>query len=120
MIFHFFVVGAMAGATWTLGWWGVALVAFVAGAVYSARDGRARLVALCAAESWAIIFLFDAMNGPLGKVAITVASLVKLPAIVLLVVTLVFPALLAWSAAAFASELVRLLPGKTPAASAAP
>ena len=110
----------MAAVTWTLGWWGVALVAFIAGAVYSARSGRARLVALCASESWAIIFLIDAMNGPLGKVAATVATIVKLPAFVLLIVTLVFPALLAWSSAAFASELMRLFAGKPTVASPAP
>ena len=120
MILHFLLVGAMAGATWAAGWWGVALVAFVAGAHFSARDGRARLVALCAAESWAIIFLVDAMRGPLGKVAVTIASIVKMPAVVLLIVTLVFPALLAWSAAAFASELVRFLPARRAAVRSTP
>jgi hypothetical protein len=108
MLFHLAVVIAMAGATWIVGWWGVAIVALVAGFLYRDRDGRALLVALCASESWVILFLVDAVAGPLGHVAATVASLVKLPAVVLLIVTLLFPAVLAWSAAAFASEVGRV------------
>jgi hypothetical protein len=107
MLFQLVVVIAMAGATWIVGWWGVVLVALVAGFLYRAQDGRALLVALCASESWVIFFLIDAAAGPLGRVATTVAALVKLPTVILLVTTLLFPAVLAWSAAALASEVGR-------------
>lgn len=103
MIFHLYLAIAFAIATWTVGWWGVAIVAVIAGVVYRREGGRAWRVALAAAEGWALLLLVDAIGGHFGRVATTVAGAMSLPAAALLVVTLLFPALIGWSGATVAA-----------------
>ena len=110
MIFHLVVALAMAGLTWTLGWWGVAVCAAILGWVYRAERGRAWRVAFAAAESWALLLVLDMFSGPLGTLATTLQGVMRIPAPALLLVTLLFPALLAWSAASVTSELASLAP----------
>ena len=105
MIFHVLLAIAFAGATWIIGWWGVAIVALIAGVVYRRDGGRAWRVALGAAEGWALLLLVDAIGGHFGRMATTVAGAMSLPAVVLVVVTLLFPALIGWSAATVAGML---------------
>ena len=99
----------MAGLTWIVGWWGVALGALILGLVFRDEGGRAWRVALVAAEGWALLLVIDASVGPIGRVATTLAGTMSIPAPALLLATLLFPALLAWSAAATAAELGRAL-----------
>ena len=99
MIFLLVVALAGAIATWTLGWWGVAVVAIVAGVVARARGGRPWLVALGCLLGWALLLVIDAAAGPFAVVAKTVSGAMNIPAIALLVVTLLFPALIGWSGA---------------------
>ena len=114
MRFLLIVALVVAGATWFVGWWSVVLVALVAGYVYRARDGRAWSVALGAASGWAALLLFDAFSGPLAHAATTIGGAMRIPAPALLVVTLLFPALLAWSAATVAAEFGRALTPASP------
>ncbi len=109
MIFHLVAALAMAGLTWTLGWWGVALGAAILGWVYRDEGGRAWRVALAALEGWGMLLLFDAVSGPLGRVASTLQGVMSIPSPLLLLVTLLFPALLSWSAAAGVSELATIV-----------
>ena len=99
MIFHLLVAIGVAALTWVVGWWAVAIVALVAGAMYARDGGRAWRVALGASEGWALLLLIDASGGRFGRVATLVAGSMSLPAPVLLVVTLLLPALIGWSAA---------------------
>lgn len=107
----FYVVTAvcMAVATWLLGWWGVAAMALVAGALYPAPNNRPARIALAAAEGWALLLVIDAIAGPLGRVGSVVGGAMSLPPFALLIVTLLFPALLTWSAATVAAEVARLV-----------
>jgi hypothetical protein len=115
MIFNLVLAVIMALATWICGWWGIAVVALVAGAVYRMQSGRAWRVALAASESWAALLVIDALMGPFAHVAGTLGGAMSIPAPALLIVTLLFPALLAWSAAMVAAELGHLVRGeKTP------
>lgn len=105
MIFHLLVALGVAGLTWLVGWWGVAIVALIVGFAYRSESGRPWRVALGASEGWAILLLIDTFGGRFGRVATTVAGSMSLPAAALLIVTLLFPALIGWSAATVAAAL---------------
>jgi hypothetical protein len=107
VIFHLLVAVCMAGLTWILGWWGVAVGALILGVVFRAEGGRAWRVALSATEGWAILLVIDMMCGPLAGVAKTVGGAMSIPGPALLLVTLLYPALIGWSGAALAGEVAR-------------
>jgi hypothetical protein len=99
MIFILFVAAAIAALTWLLGWWGVLVVALVIGFVFRAEGGGGWRIAVAAALAWLALLAVDAASGPVGLVGTRLAGVMRVPAAVLVVVTLLFPALLAWSAA---------------------
>ena len=102
-------------ATYALGWWTVPVVAVI-WAIASRDTKPAPVAALCAAGGWATLLILDAVKGPVDTMATRLGGVMGVPAFVLLLLTLIFPALLAWSAAALVSSLRR--PGATSAASA--
>jgi hypothetical protein len=99
MIFVLVVGVAMAALTWVLGWWGVLLAAAIAGHVFFREGGGGWRIALAAAASWAALLAADAAAGSFGTVARALAGVLRLPGPALVLLTLAFPALLAWSAA---------------------
>ena len=99
MIFLGVVAFAAAFSTWILGWWGVAIVALVAGALNHAECGRPWRVALGCLVGWALLMLVDHAMGPLPRVASMVSGAMRIPSAALIVVTLLFPALIGWSGA---------------------
>ncbi|MGK2963387.1 MAG: hypothetical protein ACSLFK_14790 [Gemmatimonadaceae bacterium] len=107
---------AFAVATWGLGWWSVPLVAALWG-FFSSDFHRARNAALAAAGGWASLLLLDAARGPVGAMAGQLGELMNLPTFALYLVTLLFPALLAWSAAAVMRRPDPALPDSAPPAS---
>ena len=90
---------ATAIATWTLGWWAVAIIAIVAGIVLRADGGRPWRVALGCLVGWALLMLVDAAVGPFGTVARMVSGAMSIPSGALMIVTLLYPALIGWSGA---------------------
>jgi hypothetical protein len=102
------VAAIIVAATWVLGWWGVPLVAAIVGAVLCTRRGIAGVTALAAVIAWSVLILVDGASGRFGALARAVAGTLTLPASVLLAVTLLFSALLAWSAAALGVEIGRV------------
>ena len=102
------VAAILVAATWIAGWWGVPLVAAVAGVLLCTRRGIAGLVALAAVIAWSLLILVDATSGRFGALARVVGGTLTLPAGALLAVTLLFAALLAWSAAAVGVEIGRV------------
>ena len=107
MIALFATALAIVALTWLLGWWGVVVAALIAGVVLHRRDGAAWLVALAAALAWAALVAVDAIGGRFSALAASIGGVLHVPAGALLVVTLLFAALLAWSAAVVGSELGR-------------
>lgn len=83
-------------------WWMLPILAAIAGA----WRRRGWEVALAGVLAWSAILLYDAARGPFPALASAVAGVVGLPAAALVVVTLAFAALLAWSAAALAATLL--------------
>jgi hypothetical protein len=93
-----FLAEAFAVATYALGWWIVPVIAAIWGLL--SRDvSKARFAALAAAAGWATLLLLDVSRGQVGVMASQLAGVMKLPAFALYVLTLIFPALLAWCAA---------------------
>src|SRR3954468_5874454 len=99
MIVIVIVALASAFATWVAGWWAVAIVAIVAGALTREQRGRPWRVALGCLAGWALLMLLDAALGPMRNVARVVSGAMSIPASGLLLVTLLFPALIGWSGA---------------------
>lgn len=99
MIFISVVALAAACATWAVGWWGVAIVAVLAGVLARKNSGHPWLTALACMVGWAILMLIDAAAGPFLHVARTVSGAMNIPSAALLSVTLFFPALIGWSGA---------------------
>jgi hypothetical protein len=103
------IVAAIVGAmTWILGWWGVPLAAAVTAVLLRNRRGVAWLVALAAVIAWSALILVDGVGQRFGALARIVGGVLQVPAAALLAVTLLFAALLAWSAATIGAEVGRM------------
>ena len=89
---------AFAVATYALGWWVVPLIAVI-WALVSRDPAKARFAALAAAAGWATLLLLDVTRGQVGVMGSQLGGVMKLPAFALYLLTLIFPALLAWCAA---------------------
>jgi hypothetical protein len=94
--------------TWLVGWWGVVVVALIAGAMLSHRRGVAWLVALAVVMGWCALILGNAVGGRFATLASSIAGAMRVPPALLVIVTLLFGALLAWSAAVLGSEVGRV------------
>ena len=108
MIQNLLLVIAMSAATWICGWWGVGVAALLAAFFLHRVRGIAWKLALAAAESWAIFLVADALSGPLARVSTTLGAVLKIPGPALIVVTILFPALIAWSAAMLVREVITM------------
>lgn len=113
MIFVLFVAAAMTALTWLLGWWGVLLAALIVGYVFRQQGGGGWRIALAAALAWGALLVFDAGAGPFGRLASTLGGVMRLPPAVLVLLTLAFPAALAWSAATVVAQGYRLVVTRT-------
>ena len=107
---------AVAALTWLLGWWGVVVAALIAGVMLWQRRGAPWLVALAAVVAWGALIVVDTLGGRFSVLARSLAGVMRAPSAALLVVTLLFGALLAWSAAVVGSEIGRLARAKSPSA----
>jgi hypothetical protein len=95
---------AFAVTTFGLGWWSVPIVALM-WAAFSREANQARVAAWCAAGGWGTLLLLDAAHGPVGEMASRLGGVMHVPGFALWIVTLLFPALLAWSAATIMPSL---------------
>lgn len=93
--------------TSAVGWWTVPIIALVVGTRERSGGPRPRDVALAAAIGWGALLAFSAMLPTFWTLLGELGAIMTLPRGIVLAVTLVFPALLAWSAAALGGVLVR-------------
>ena len=120
----------MAAGTRLLGWWSVPILGALAPLAAAAagadrwvpRQGRsvARGTALAAVLGWAALLAWAVVGPQFGTVTGLVGALLRVPWPALVVVTLLLPALLAWSAAALAEGALAMahVPAHTPDPSA--
>jgi hypothetical protein len=95
---------AFAAGTFFVGWWSVAVVAFAWGWLVGPTRRPATRAAAGAALAWLGLLANDAMRGPAGRLARTLGDVLHLPAGVLVGLTVLFPVILAWSAAIVGGE----------------
>ena len=85
-------------ATYAFGWWTVPAVALACGLFMNREGSPIRYATLCSAAGWLSLLLIDAARGPVGELAKRLGGVMGLSSAALVVCTLLFPALLAWSA----------------------
>lgn len=108
----------MAAGTRLLGWWTVPILGALAPVVAAAEGGErwaprhgrsvARGVALAAVLGWAALLAWAALGPQFGTVAGLVGTLLRAPWPAVVLVTLLLPTVLAWSAAALAEGALAL------------
>ena len=108
MIAFLVIAAGVALLTWSLGWWGVVVAALLAGVVLWRRRAVPWLVAVAALTAWGALILVNSFGGRFATLASSIAGVMRLPPALLVVVTLLFGALLAWSAAVVGAEIGRL------------
>jgi hypothetical protein len=101
------LTSCFAGATLAVGWWGVPVVGLAWGA-WSTHELRrrappARFAAASAVAAWVGLMLWNAIQGPVALLSTTLGAVFGVPGPILIVITLLFGAVLAWSGAAAAS-----------------
>jgi len=82
-------------------WWILPVLAALAGAWLR----RGTDAALGATIAWGGLLLVDAVGGRFGALATSLGGVMGLPPAALIVITLAFAAMLAWSAASLAASL---------------
>jgi hypothetical protein len=101
------IAAVAAVATILLGWWSAAAIGIVVGLVTPAGRRAGLEAGASAALGWGAILAASAVSGPIWAVAQRVGPVFSVPAVGFLAVALVFPALLAGSAALVAADLRR-------------
>ena len=101
---------AFALATFGFGWWAVPLLAALWGILTRAEaSGAAVAAALGALVAWAAFLLWGAVRGPVYELASVVTGVMGVPSAALIILTLLFPAALAWSASTVAQAIAARL-----------
>ncbi len=102
--------------TYGIGWWSVPIVAAL-WSLFSKDAHRVRNAGIAASAGWASLLLLDVWRGPVSTMADQLGALMGLPPFLLYVLTLLFPAILAWCAAIIARRPVRPLAASAHSAS---
>ena len=92
-----FLALAFALGTQGFGWISVPLLAAAWGAIAYQRPHAAFHAGLGAATGCAALLVGDGFSGPFGKLAGLLSTVMHLPTVGLISITLLLPALLAWS-----------------------
>jgi hypothetical protein len=97
--------------TWILGWWSVPVFAAVAGVLARDIPRQAIAAGVAAAVAWGALLTWSAITGSVWSFSRVVGGTVGVSGPLLILLTLLFPAALAWSAAAVAQFATRWKPG---------
>lgn len=101
----FILLVAFALVTLFLGWWTVAIVGGLWGLVARRETLPTPTAAVAAGLSWALLLAWAAFHGPVVDLAGKVGTVMQLPGLGILAITLLFPMALAGSAAMLAGAL---------------
>lgn len=96
---------AFAIVTFAGGWSGVPVVAFVWALLVGPRGRPVLFATICSATAWATLLILDFVRGPLAEVASRVGSVMGVPPVTLYAITLLFAAILAWSASTIGAAI---------------
>ena len=101
------LAASFAIGTWVLGWWAIPLFAAVAGVLARHAPAQAVATGVAAAIAWGALLAWSTLRGSVWSFASQVGGAVGVSGVVLIALTLVFPALVAWLAAFLAQTLAR-------------
>ena len=101
------LAASFAIGTWVLGWWAIPLFAAVGGLLARHAPGQATAAGVAAAVAWGVLLAWSGLRGSVWSLASQVGGAVGVSGVLLVIFTLVFPALLAWLAALLAQTLTR-------------
>lgn len=101
------LAASFAIGTWVLGWWAMPLLAAIAGVLSRHARGQAMAAGAAAAVAWSLLLAWSAVRGSGWSFASQVGGAIGASGVALIILTLVFPALLAWLAAGLAQVLTR-------------
>lgn len=101
------LAASFAIGTWVLGWWSIPVFAAVAGVLSRHAPGQATAAGVAAAVAWGVLLAWSALHGSVWSFASQVGGAVGMSGVTLIILTLGFPALLAWLAAVLAQILTR-------------
>lgn len=90
---------AFALGTVVLGWWAVPVIGLAWGVIDRSRPAAAWIAALAAGLGWDGLLSWAGVEGPIGRLAAQVGSIMGIPGWGLVVATLLLPMLLAGTAA---------------------
>ncbi len=90
---------AIALATTVFGWWAVPLIAAAWGLVSKADERPALQASLAGGLGWVLLLIWSAAEGPLRALANRAAGVMGISVVTLVLLTVLFPMALAWSAA---------------------
>lgn len=107
-------VAAIATCTWVVGWWMVPVVAGIYGFVRRGDAATPLLAGLAGTIAWGVLLALSASGAPNGSVSDAVGRAMRVGPGPLMALTLIYPALLAASAAASVKALVRPGTGARP------
>jgi hypothetical protein len=107
MLPAFVTVGVVAVLSWLVSWWAVPIAGAIAGAVWPRMEKIGALAMWGAAGGWVLLLLVDSIQGRTIALARALGGAVFLPWPLLIIVTLLFAAGLAWSAAVVAATVAR-------------
>jgi hypothetical protein len=94
-------------ATWILGWWAIPLLSLIAAMLARSVRYQALASAIAAAAAWGALLVWNAMRGEVWSFASIAGGTMGVSGPLLILLTLAFPAALAWSAAAVTKLLTR-------------
>ena len=93
--------------TWVLGWWSVPLFAAIAAAVARDVPRQGVAAALAASIAWGALLAWSAIPGSVWSFARIAGGAMGVSGPLLILMTLAFPAAVAWSAASVTQRLTR-------------
>jgi hypothetical protein len=97
--------------TWILGWWAVPMFAAVAAVFARSVRQQGLAAALAAAVAWAALLGWSAAQGSVWAFAGLAGGAMGVSGAMLILLTLLFPAVLAWAATAVTQLIARAKPG---------
>jgi hypothetical protein len=101
--------GVVAVLSWLVSWWAVPLAGAIVGAVWPRMERIGALAMWGAVAGWVVLLLVDSFQGRTIALARALGGAVFLPWPLLILVTLLFAAGLAWSAATVTANVAQRL-----------
>ena len=98
---------SFAMGTWILGWWSVPLFAAIAGVMARQVRHQGTAAALAAAIAWAALLGWSSTKGSVWELSRIAGGAMGISGAALILVTLLFPAALAWLATVVVQLIAR-------------